>query len=92
MLGDAYNDYENALDILGLESLEERRNKLCSKFALKSAKHTKHKNWFKPNLKTINTRGKKPKYCPVYSNHTRFNKSPLSFLTYLLNLNSDIKQ
>ena len=34
MLGDAYNDYENALDFLGLESLEERRNKLCSKFAL----------------------------------------------------------
>ena len=85
MLGDSYQSYVNALDKVGLESLDARRHKLCLKFARKSAAHPKHKNWFKLNMNTVNTRQEKSLYCPVYSNHDRFDRSPLAYLTNLLN-------
>jgi hypothetical protein len=85
MLGDSYQSYVNALDKDGLESLDDRRHKLCLKFARKSAAHPKHKNWFKLNMNTVNTRQEKSLYCPVYSNHDRFDRSPLAYLTNLLN-------
>ena len=85
MLGLEYTDYRSALDHVGLESLELRRQRLSLKFAKKCAAHPKHKEWFRVNFKTVNTRQGKPKYCPVYSNHTRFDKSPISYLTNLLN-------
>ena len=56
ILGDYYHSYVNALDIVGLESLEARRHKLCLKFARKAAAHPKHRNWFKLNMNTVNTR------------------------------------
>ena len=86
ILGDAYFSYNNALNILGLETLELRRNKLALKFALKSEKHNKFRNWFKVNVKNVQTRQKYDKYCTVKSNHVRYEKGPVSFLTKLLNL------
>ena len=88
MLGDSYHSYINALDVVGLESLEARRHKLCLKFARKAAAHSKHSNWFKLNLNTVNTRQEKNLYCPVYSNHHRFDQSPLAYLTNLLNIDN----
>ena len=85
ILGDSYHSYVNALDIVGLESLEARRHKLCLKFARKAAAHPKHRNWFKLNMNTVNTRQENKLYCHVYSNHNRFDKSPLAYLTNLLN-------
>ena len=88
ILGESYQSYRNALEIVGLESLDARRHKLCLKFAKKSVDHPKHKTWFKPSIKTANTRQDQDKYCPVYSNHSRFDKSPISYLTKLLNSDS----
>ena len=85
IIGEEYVDYQSALDMIGLESLEDRRHRLSLKFAKKSATHFKHKNWFKPTVTKIKTRIEKTKYCPIYSNHTRFDKSPLAYLTNLLN-------
>ena len=34
-----YTNYENAINLLDLDSLEERRNKMCLKFAKKSIKN-----------------------------------------------------
>ena len=85
ILGDSYHSYVNALDIVKLETLEARRHKLCLKFARKAAAHPKHSNWFRLNMNTVNTRQEKPLYCPVYSNHDRFDRSPLAYLTNLLN-------
>ena len=56
ILGDSYNSYTSALLTLGSETLELRRNKLSLKFALKSEKHRKFKNWFKSKEKSVNTR------------------------------------
>ena len=91
ILGHEYVSYRSALNLLELESLESRRIKLSLKFGLKSEKHHKFKNWFKPSVKICNTRQELLKYCDVKANHTRFEKSPLSFLTRLLNMHYKVK-
>ena len=85
ILGMKYREYETAMELLGLESLDARRAKLCGKFATKSAMHVKHRNWFKLNTRTTVTRQPQPKYCPVSASTTRFEKSPISYLTKILN-------
>ena len=92
ILGSEYQSYNTALRTLGLETLESRRVKLTLKFGLKSEKHTKFQNWFKPTTKLYNTRLDKFKYCSVRANRARFEKSPLSFLTRLLNLHYRTKK
>ena len=85
ILGADYTSYQDALETLQLDSLEHRRNSLALKFAIKAEKHNKFKAWFKPTTKSVNTRAKRFKYCDVKANHSRFVKSPLSFLTRILN-------
>ena len=75
-----------ALELLPLETLKFRRNYLSLKFAIKSEKDEKFKFWFKANSRKVNTRQQVSKYCPVIANHARFDNSPLSFLTKLLNM------
>ena len=85
ILGDSYISYRNALNLLNLESLELRRQKLSLKFAIKASKHSKFKAWFKPNDQNVNTRQEKTKFCDVKASHSRFDKSAISYLTKLLN-------
>ena len=84
ILGENYHDYKDALKETNLESLEERRTKLCEKFSFKAVKHKKHNNWFKENTKITKTRQVQPKLCPVISRTICFQKSPISYLTDLL--------
>ena len=85
ILGESYISYKYALDELGLESIESRRTKLCIKFVNKAEKHKKFASWFKLNDKHLNTRVDRAKYCDVFARHARFQNSPISFLTRLLN-------
>ena len=85
ILGEKYHSYKNALEVLSLETLEIRRNQLCLRFARKCEKHDKFKNWFKLNTKNTNTRSEKLKYCQVQARLSRLEKSPISFLTNMLN-------
>ena len=84
VLGDQYKSYNSALKITGLSRLSERRKNLCIKFAKKGQKNPKFSNWFKLNPK-INRRVKQPRFCPVVSKKQRFQNSPISYLTSLLN-------
>ena len=84
ILGDEYVSYRSALKSLNLESLESRRKKLSLKFAIKASKHIKFKSWFRENDQNVNTRHEKPKFRDVRANHSRFEKSALSYLTKLL--------
>ena len=86
ILGSDYTSYQDALETLQLDSLEQRRTTLALRFAIKAEKHSKFKAWFKPTTKPINTRTKMPKYCDVKANHSRFTRSPLSYLTRTLNM------
>ena len=56
ILGMSYTSYADALETLGLESLETRRIKLCLKFALRAEKHPKFSTWFTRETKTRATR------------------------------------
>ena len=85
ILGDEYSSYMNALELLSLETLDNRRNKLCLKFAKKCEKHEKFKHWFKLKNNNVNTRSDKLKYCQVQARLTRFAKNPISCLTNMLN-------
>ena len=85
IFGHDYNSYSFACETANLLTLEERRNKLCKKFGFKAVKNVKHSKWFKVNRKISKTRQKQPLFCPVVSRTTRFDKSPISYLTKLLN-------
>ena len=86
ILGRSYTSYSSALKILKMKKLSERRGKLCLKFALKCEKHSKFKKWFKPREKNLSTRNKPSKYTKAFTMTKRFEKSPLPYLTDLLNL------
>ena len=47
--------YTKALEICELETLEERRQKLCKTFAIKASKHPKHSNWFIARSSVVDT-------------------------------------
>ena len=61
ILGSHYISYENALEVLNLETLEDRRSSLSLNFALKVEKNPKFKPWFKLNPKFQKSRTKQPK-------------------------------
>ena len=86
ILGQSYDSYTAAMDSLQLKTLEFRRNFISLKSSLKAKKHLIFIFWFKPSEKKVKTRQNATKYCPVVANHARFEKSPLSFLTKLLNI------
>ena len=84
ILGDDYKSYNSALNTLGLKKLSERRRRICLTFDKKAEKNTNFSAWFKPNIrKTI--RCKQSKYSDVFCKKIRFNKSPISYMTKLLN-------
>ena len=85
ILGPKYKSYRSALKHLQMESLFSIRNKLCKKFAKKAQKHLKFTKWFKPNTRRTFTRAKPSAFCEVVARTERFGKSPLSYLTKLLN-------
>ena len=85
VLGANYSDYNSALKTAQLDNLATRREQLCLNFGKKAAKSSKHGNWFKINENKRVTRQPKPKFCPVFARTKRFENSPISYLTGLLN-------
>ena len=84
ILGDQYVTYRNALTKTNLETLENRRAKLCLNFARRAENHTKHMQWFKLRPKTT-TRQNNYKYWSVNARTDRLKRSPIPYLTNLLN-------
>lgn len=75
--------YRTSLSLLGIESLEERRRKLCVNFAKKAIK-SRLSDLFKENLSTYATRSRHP-FTEHHANSKRAFTSPLVYLTRLLN-------
>ena len=85
-LGNAYHSYSDALEKMEMETLADRRTNLCRTFALKASKHPKHRNWFKLNeINGVDTRSTKTKYKTPITRLSRFQNSPIPYLTSLLN-------
>ena len=83
--GQNYTNYQNALVLSGLVSLADRRNDICLNFAKKAIKHPKYQHWFVKEENSANTRRKKPYLKPVSARTSKFAKSPIAYLTNLLN-------
>ena len=78
-------NYDMALVTLDIEPLEVRREKLCLSFARKTLK-SRHKDMFMDNKSQHFTR-ENPAFIEKKCNTRRFFKSPLKYLTRLLNNN-----
>ena len=83
ILGENYLNYEKACNYFSAETLEERRQKLCLKFALKSLKS--ENSFFKRLEPTVNTRCKSNIVQEYKCRTTRYQKSSLPYLARLLN-------
>ena len=84
ILGSSYPGYKKALELLDLPTLKERRLHLCINFARKTSKNPKYSAWFTKT--TSNTRTSKP-YIEHYARTEIYRKSPIFYLTELLNNN-----
>ena len=82
ILDQQYINYENALKKLKLETLEKRREKMGRKFAKKCEKSSKFCKWF---IKSIRTNKSNKKYILPSARTTAYERSPLMYLTELLN-------
>ena len=85
ILGEDYLSYKDALRTLNLDSLKDRRSKLSINFAKKAEKDKKFQNWFRVAKYRETTRQERSKYQKVLAKNTRFQKSPISVLTLMLN-------
>ena len=92
LLREKYVDYENALTILNLETLESRRQYLCEKFAKNGIKHKKLEDLLPENEKNhqMNTRGCE-KYNVKFANTNRLKNSSIINMQHCLN-NEEIRR
>ena len=91
-MGKNYTTYKNGLKVLKLDSLEQRRKKLCLSFAKKCTKHEKLKDLFQ--LKVNNhqmIKRKTRKYQPIKIKTERYKKSAIPYMTKLLNNDNEAK-
>ena len=89
ILGDKYLNYENALKTLNIDTLDERREKLCLNFAIKCTKNQRTKDMFPLKTKVHNMKNRNTeKYQVQYAHTERFQKSPIIHMQHLLNQNN----
>ena len=87
ILGRNFLNYKNALKVLNLDNLQERRKKICLKFAKNCLKNDKVKDLFPKNDQTIkmNLRNQR-KYKIKKIRTERYKKSSLPYMQNLLNI------
>ena len=93
ILQQRYKNYSDAMKLLELDTLKQRREQLCLSFALKCLKHPKFKKMFPENQKEheMSTRDKE-KYKVQFALTKRLQNSPIIFMQKLLNQNEKEKQ
>ena len=86
ILGQKFKSYKNALNILNLTTLEERREHLCKTFAIRSANHPKFKHLFPLNPKSHQMDTRNIEKFKVFTAHTeRLKKSAIIHMQNKLN-------
>ena len=86
ILQDRYINYQLACLTFGTQTLEQRRIKLCTKFATKNLKSDN--SFFTTVGTSVNTRQKSDLVQEFKCNYGRFQKSSLPFLARLINSNN----
>ena len=86
ILGKSYTTYKDALKELNLDSLNDRRKKLCLRFAKNTLKNEKVRDMFSANKSKhqMITR-KHKKFHEKISTTNRYKKSAIPYMTRLLN-------
>ena len=86
ILGDSYRGYKDALETVGLMTLEERRNQMCYRFAKQCLKLDKMKKFFirNKNGHAMEVRGSEFYKVDRYKTE-RFRKSAIPFMIKMLN-------
>ena len=86
ILKDSYKSYEHALNVLEMETLDDRREILCLEFAKKCLKNEKMKKYFQENKKVhpMITRFEE-EYEIDSANTERLKNSPIIYMQRLLN-------
>ena len=86
ILKNRYKDYDNALNLAGLEKLSQRRVQLCLNFARKCVKNPKTSHMFplNPTSHTMVNR-ETPRYFTQQVRTARLYKSAIPYLQKLLN-------
>ena len=79
-----YLSYSQALELTGLQSLEERRQYLCLEFARKVFKSSTPKQWFLPANPIRSLRNNRSCLEPKCKTE-RYRNSPIPYLSRLLN-------
>ena len=87
ILKEEYSTYEEALEIVMLPKLSERREKLCLKFAKSCTKNDLTKDLFPLNPTVEPGRRKRDLYKVLHSNTDRLRDSAVPYLQRLLNAN-----
>ena len=83
ILGQNYVSYNKSLEYLKLDTLADRRKQLCLSFARKASKDSKFKVWFSNLTKPTRT---DPSFALPRTRTAAYEKSPLVYLTKLLNI------
>ena len=85
-MGSRHTSYEVSLTYLDLEELSNRRENLCLTFALKCLKNEKFKHFFQPTPELeYGMRNERRKFLEPQCDRERYRKSPLVYMTRLLN-------
>ena len=93
VLQEKYNDYPSALDMLGLETLENRRDMLMTRFAENSIKNNKLNKLFKLRTKEHDMELRaEERYQVTKARTERLNKSSIPYMQRLLNQNHKEEQ
>ena len=85
ILGEDYINYEGALLICNLDTLQNRREKRCLNFALKCLNHPKHKSLFPINNQNLHNMRKIEKYRVNFAHNGYYQKSAIPYCQKLLN-------
>ena len=91
ILGEDYLDYSTALELCGLQSLSERRDKRCLDFSVKALKHPKNSRMFpiNPNY-SAHIRGSEP-FLVNFAKTETYKTSTIPYCQRLLNKNVKIR-
>ena len=85
-MGDKYENYENALEEINLQTLYERRENLCLTFAKKCLENEKMKDMFPLNYKSNIQVRNREKYEVTNAKTDRLKKSAIPYMQNMLNV------
>ena len=84
-----YTTYTDALGLMGLQTLEDRRDQLCTNFAVKCSTSDRYAGWFPHNNNTHSMGLRNATKYTVPKHRTKcYGNSAIPFLTKLLNQSS----